>query len=338
VAVLTAIGAVGVAPEPAGAAATMAAVRPRMSEATGVNNAALVVGWSETWAGDESIGPAHAVVWSPTGSGYQPARDLGTLGGLVSRANAVNDLGEVVGWSHDAGGVVRAFLWSSATGQMTALGGLPGATACQARDINDRSQVVGACTVPSGSSIEERPVLWSGGQVIDLTAGLASGRAMGINDRGEVVGAYGPYLALWSGGERIDLGEIIYNIAAEINDRSEVVGNWSDINGHHGRLFTRGPEGTYQETDIGTLGGNGVVAHDINERGEVTGWSSTAVTTHGFVWDQGTMTDIGTLGGLTSHAYAINDRGEVVGQSNLPSQAIHAFIWYRGTMADLGIL
>lgn len=183
---LTIIGAVGLAPDPADAAA----VRPRMSEASAVSNAGLVVGWSETWAGEDSLGPAHAVVWSPAGSAYQPAQDLGTLGGLVSRASAVNDLGEVVGWSHDAGGVVRAFLWSSALGQMTDLGGPPGATACQAMDINDRSQVVGICTVPRVSYIEQRPILWSDGQVIDLTPGLGGGRAMTINDRGEIVGTY----------------------------------------------------------------------------------------------------------------------------------------------------
>ncbi|GAA4706084.1 hypothetical protein Prum_007610 [Phytohabitans rumicis] len=335
--VLTIIGAVGIVPEPAGAATTIAAVRPRMSEANAVNNAGLVVGWSETWAGEDSIGPAHAVVWSPTGSAYGPAQDLGTMGGLVSRANAVNDLGEVVGWSHDASGVVRAFLWSSALGQMTDLGGLPGATACQAKDINDRSQVVGICTVPRGSNIEQRPVLWSDGQITDLNAGQGSAWAMGINDRGEVVGAFDGYLVLWSGGARISLGEIVTG-SGDINDRSELVGNFGDINGTHGRLFTRGPQGSYQETDLGTMGGSTTAALDINERGEVVGWGYTTVATRGFVWDRGTLTDIGTLGGTNSYAYGINDRGEVVGQSHLPSMATHAFIWYRGTMTDLGIL
>lgn len=39
--------------------------------------------------------------------------DLGTLGGASSSANAINDTGQIVGWSYTSNGVDHAFLWSS---------------------------------------------------------------------------------------------------------------------------------------------------------------------------------------------------------------------------------
>ncbi|GAA4737231.1 hypothetical protein [Phytohabitans rumicis] len=332
-AVLTIIGAVVIVPGPA----AVAAERPRMSEARAVNNAGLVVGSSDTWASDGSIGPTHAVVWSPAGSGYGRPQDLGTLGGLVSKAYAVNDLGEVVGWSHDTGGAPRAFLWSSALGGMTDLGGLPGAISCQAFDINDRSQVVGDCIVRINGFPTQFPVLWSDGQVIDLSAGIGYSRTYGINDRGEVLGTWNGQLVLWSGGERIVLSESLVTNGADVNDRSEAAGTYYD-GGDEGRHLARGPEGWYQETVIETLNGPQNNAMDINERGEVVGSSDAGNVTHGYVWDRGVLTEIGTLGGTNSYAYGINDRGEVAGQSHDPAQGLHAFIWYRGAMTDLGVL
>ena len=66
--------------------------------------------------------------------------DLGTLGGGSSIAYAVNDLGQVVGTSFDAG-VSHAFSWTSADG-MIALGTLGGSSS-YAQALNDRGQVVG---------------------------------------------------------------------------------------------------------------------------------------------------------------------------------------------------
>ncbi len=51
--------------------------------------------------------------------------DIGTLGGTHSAANAINDLGHIVGWS-DVGNEHRAFLYSGST--MTDIGTLGGAT------------------------------------------------------------------------------------------------------------------------------------------------------------------------------------------------------------------
>jgi len=336
VATVVVTAAIGFAPVPAyartphAAPTTTAAVV--YSEARAINNRGDVVGWSST-----DTGRRHAVLWRAGFGTYADAQDLGTLGGDNSWAYGINDLGEVVGTSEDSSGTFRAFLWTSAKG-LTQLNGLPGAASCEASDINDRSQVVGTCTIASGTGYVHRPVLWTGGQAKDLDTGHPAGYAMGVNDRGEVFGSVDGELVLWSGSNRIHLGGTQTVSHGDVNDRSEVVGNWANSGSGHGRLFTRAPWGGYQETDLGAFAGDISSVYDINERGEATGESYTADSIHGFVWDQGTMKDIGTLGGPNSYAYSINDRGEVVGQSHLPSLELHAFVWVRGTMTDLGVL
>lgn len=95
---------------------------------------------------------------------------------------------------------------------------------------------------------------------------------------------------------------------------------------------------TYTAIDLGTLGGASTAARDINDAGQVTGFSDLAgnSTHHAFITGrngQG-MTDLGSLRGY-SEGYGINNSGQVAGRDNL-----HAFITGpngRG-MTDLGAL
>lgn len=155
------------------------------AEATGINDAGLVVGSADVSA-KPGTKPRHAVLWN---KGIR--QDLGTLpGGTESRAIAVNALGQIIGTSslRPATGneavLYRAFLWGS--GRMHDLGTLLGDKQSSASAINAKGNVVGA----SG----ERGCLWRGGKPLDLNALIpaASGwtlqGATGINDRGQIVG------------------------------------------------------------------------------------------------------------------------------------------------------
>lgn len=150
------------------------------SEAHGINNLGIAVGFSDTPANGQ-----QAFIWQ-AGSMQQ----LGTLAGdSSSRADHINDSGVVVGASEGSGGV-RAFVWTQAGG-MQALASLSGSSYTEAFGINNLGQIVGQ----SGSSLGTRAVLWNtAGAILDLNdavPGLPANTvltgAFAINDKGQIV-------------------------------------------------------------------------------------------------------------------------------------------------------
>lgn len=127
-------------------------------------------------------------------------RDLGTLGGRSSRAEAINDYGQVVGTSDVflvEGSPHHAFLYDN--NGMHDLGGGPNGTSTQARGINNLGQVVGVMEeVPDPSAppaFNGRAFLWerdTGYQdlndMIEPGEGWKIVYATSINDRQEIVG------------------------------------------------------------------------------------------------------------------------------------------------------
>ncbi len=111
-----------------------------------INEAGTIVGWAETAQLDHHGGHIpHAALWDAGG-----IHDLGTLpGNMVSRANAINALGQVVGAasiiSEFASSPTHAVLWEN--GQITDLNDrLPagsGWVLTEAYGINDTGQIVG---------------------------------------------------------------------------------------------------------------------------------------------------------------------------------------------------
>ncbi|MDO8682417.1 MAG: DUF3466 family protein [Armatimonadota bacterium] len=92
----------------------------------------------------------------------------------------------------------------------------------------------------------------------------------------------------------------------------------------------------YRIRDLGTLGGDGSLAFDVNDNGQVVGVASRAGNNYApaFLWQNGSMQDLGTLGeSPQSVATGINNSGQVVGYS----EGGHAFLWQNGSMQDLGV-
>ena len=105
-------------------------------------------------------------------------RDLGTLGGRLSEAKAINDRGQIVGGSWTKTGGMRAVVWEN--GDMTAIATL--GRESEAVAINDQGLVIGR----SGN----RACVWENGQLIDLgTLGGRWSEAVAINNRGQIVGS-----------------------------------------------------------------------------------------------------------------------------------------------------
>ena len=285
---------------------------------------------------------AHGV----DGGDFASITDLGTLpGAFESRANAINDLGQVVGESWPSGFVERSrpVIWRRGE-RIRDLGALPGSEFVDSSPpsaINDAGQIVGMS--------QGHAVLWQDGGIEDLgTLPDGFSGATGINDRGQVVGfGYGSVFShawTWRRDSGIrDLGTLpggVVSLAAAINDAGQIVGT-SDVGGFESHAVLWQRDGTI--IDLGTLpGGTISSATGINNRGQVVGWSyrggeALNQEVHGFLWHDGSMIDLGALpGGTFSSATGINDRGQVVGAANTADGTTHAFLWQAGLMRDLG--
>ena len=205
--------------------------------------------------------------------------DLGALAGDTSSvAWAINENGDVVGWSQGPAGT-RAFVYTNAGG-MVALPGLPNKPRTVARDINDAGVIVGSAN--AGGTDLGHAVLWSGGSVQDLGT-LGTGyfsEAWGVNNLGQVAG--------WS-----------------------YTNGGNGLTGVHGFLYSA-EEGLVDITPDNDTG----YALDINDQGQVTGYKSGPYYGyHAFRWQAGTFEDLGALLPEFAHSFgwAIGATGQVAG-------------------------
>jgi probable HAF family extracellular repeat protein len=105
-------------------------------------------------------------------------QDLGTLGGANSYATAINNSGQIVGYSDTAAGAQHAFLYTS--GAMQDIGTLGGANS-YANSINSSGQIVGYANTATDAY---NAFVYTNGVMQDLGAGTA----YAINDSGQIVG------------------------------------------------------------------------------------------------------------------------------------------------------
>lgn len=268
---------------------------------------------------------------------------LGTLGGAVSQAKAVNRQGHVVGTSRDRQGRSRGFLWTLERG-IVDLEPCAGVNS-SANDVNDLGDVVGGGDTGFGAF---HAYLLSDGTALDLgTLGGEESEALALNRLGQIaghsrVGGGGGKHAFFipEPGRMLDLGTLGggASVAHAVNERGAVAGLAETTTGApHAFRWTVG-DGML---DLGTLAASASMALGINDRGDVVGGSGRA-----FLWTQATgLVDLGTLGGQTSCASDVNDAGAIVGVSQTGDTdprgrpVSHAFLRTPdGTMVDLGTL
>lgn len=278
--------------------------------ATKVNNSRQVVGTSLLALG----GPGRAFLYS---GGLM--KDLGTLGGLSSQGVGINDLGAVVGDSDVPDSLARrGFLYRDgrmqrlnefgiaiainnrgevtgsdtssqhvvlyAGGQTVSLGNLGGTGQAIGNAINERGEIAGFSSIPSG---DVHAFHYRDGEMADLgTLGGLNSTADDINERGHITGG-------------ADLPGIEFPSRAFIY--------------RHGRMKS-----------LGTLGGTNSFSRGlgINNFDVVVGisgeFTGTAFPSRAFIYKHGRMRDLNDLIDPTSpfrgyvtltSAFGINDLG-----------------------------
>jgi probable HAF family extracellular repeat protein len=339
------------------------------SAATWVSANGIIGGESENGLIDPLLGipEMRAVIWV-----NGRIIDLGTLdGGYESFVPAVNDFGQVAGWSLNlipdpysmVGGSTqtRGFIWQFGVKQdLGTLGGpdtLPEA-------INDRGQIVGTSyTTPTPTAgngftcpefanpLPQDPFFWEDGKMVDMGGlGGTCGFAIGINNVGQVIGASNlegdqtHHAFLWYRGKLKDLGTLggANSEALWITDSGLVVGR-ADFSmqstDHHAYLLRNGVM-----TDLGTLPPWPCsTAYSVNTQGQVVGDTGSCGEGGGpsFFSENGQpMVDINTLVLPGSDievvdAYDINDRGEIAGLGQLPNGDQHAVLLIPATPEEI---
>ena len=105
----------------------------------------------------------------------------------------------------------------------------------------------------------------------------------------------------------------------------------------YGQFDTTAAKRDLSIVDLGTLPGYAdSYPVDLNDRGEVVGFSYRDGAQHAFLWRRGRIIDLGTLGGFYSQPTAINNRGQVAGWAANERGEQRPFLWENGTMIDLG--
>ena len=103
-------------------------------------------------------------------------------------------------------------------------------------------------------------------------------------------------------------------------------------------IIVKESSASYKIIDLGVLsGGANSYALDINNSGQVVGYSGTANGWHATLWSNGNAIDLSGINSQ-SEARSINDDGKIVGINTIFTNGptTSAVLWTNGTMIDLG--
>src|SRR5262249_41138925 len=216
--------------------------------------------------------------------------DLGTLGGMLSSGDGVNNRVWVSGVSHlPDETITHAFLWRQ--GVMTDIGA-PGLNSLVVYPFNERGEVaihsetfisdpLGEDFCGFGTHLECPPFVWQGGVLTQLaTLGANNGFAEQVNNRGEVAGVVENTTPDPTCTPQACVEPICFSQVLQTRPALWKKGHLQEL-----QTFRRDPDG------IGLI---------INDNGDVAGTSGTCIGSanealHAVLWRNGTVINLGNL-------------------------------------------
>jgi probable HAF family extracellular repeat protein len=211
--------------------------------------------------------------------------------------------------------------------------------------INSAGQIVGSYTTGGISLNPLRRIhgfLYDNGtwttldnpSTADNALGVAFTEAHGINDSGQVVGAYTDGMAaihgfLYENGTWTTLDDpsaadnasgVAFTQAYGINDSGQIVGYFGDSNASaKGFVYSSGSWTTLSNPSAGIGSQQGTFPRTINNSGQIVGYYIDANGAyHGFLYAHGTWTTVNVPTAEQTRAFGINNSGQIVG-------------WYQGS-------
>jgi len=222
------------------------------SDASDINDAGLIVG-----ASSDADGNSNAFWWR---DGVMHA--MGTLGGTLSQAFAVNESGDITGMASTEGDQeIHAYIAKPGS-PLYDLGTL-GGPASHGHDVNELVHVCGWSMIQANNPAS-RGFLWADGVMKPIgTLGGIYSAAFGLNDLDQVVGASTradevQVAFLWSNDHMVDLNTLLpagsgwqLTSANDIDDHGAIVGEGVRPDGAP-RAFLLTPVGTAGAPHPGT--------------------------------------------------------------------------------------
>jgi probable HAF family extracellular repeat protein len=267
------------------------------STAYGANESEQIVGGSYTQltVGGVTTYPSRAVRWTTSG---EVGTLLGSLGGSYSQASAINTLGEIVGQSTTADGLMHPFMWSPSAA-LTDLGFFAGVD-IQVQDRNAAGTMVGA--VRSTPSTLQTAFVWRSPGSTGSTGGFETLPDLGPPPTGDGIVSY----------------------ATAVNDAGVIVGFVNTASFGVRAVRWNLVAGRYVVENLGL--GTGSQANDINNAGEIVGTHRATRSNGGFYLAGSTLKELPALSG-SARPFRINENGDVVGFSNSRNGYMHAVVW-----------